>query len=132
MSQFVRYLAASAMCLLSTQAFAEQPRVVRALPGYVCKELNITEEQAMDPTFHTPYFSQPSGSSSVAGYAGLEVAVKKPIHSVNGFDEAVFPNGGIVWIEAALLRDYHSIGDPTAKCVPVLMSNGRQGFDFPH
>ncbi|WP_158931450.1 hypothetical protein [Acidisphaera sp. S103] len=94
--------------------------------------LNITVAQAMDPTFHLPYYSQPSATSPVAGYASAQVAVKAPVHDVNGFDEAMFPNGGTVWIQASLLKDYHSLGDPTAKCVPVLMSNGRQGFDYPH
>src|SRR5271168_5221554 len=127
MSKVVRYFTASVMCLISAQAFAERPHVVRVLPGYACKVLNITEAQAMDPTFHTPYFSQPSASSPVAGYAALEVAVKTPVHNVYGFDEAMFPNGGTVWIHANLLKDYRSVTDPTAKCVPVLMSNGRQG-----
>lgn len=126
------YFAVSAICLSSRSAFAERPHVVRVLPGYSCKALNITEAQAMDPTFHTPYFSQPSESSPVAGYAGLQVAIRSPVHDVNGFDEAVFPNGGTVWIRASLLRSYHSLTDPSAKCVPVLMSDGRQGFDFPH
>lgn len=125
-------IAASAMCLSSAYAFADRPHVVRTIPGYTCKALNITEQQAMDPTFHTPYFSQPSTSSPVAGFASLQVAVKTPVHDVNGFDEAMFPNGGTVWIQANLLKEYHSVSNPTAKCVPVLMSNGRQGFDFPH
>ena len=122
----------SAILLTSTQAYAQRPQVVRPLPGYSCKMLNITVTQAMDPTFHVPYYSQPSASSPVAGYAGAQVAVKTPIHNVDGFNEAIFPNGGHVWIEANILKDYHSLGDPTAKCVPVLMSNGRQGFDYPH
>ena len=132
MPNFLRHFAAASICLWSAQALAERPHVVRLLPGYSCKVLNITEAQSMDPAFHTPYYSQPSASAPVAGYAGLQVAVKDPIHNVNGFDEAMFPNGGSVWIQANLLKDYHSLGDPTAKCVPALMSNGRQGFAFPH
>jgi hypothetical protein len=132
MSKVVRYFTASVMCIISAGAFAERPHVVRVLPGYTCKVLNITEAQAMDPTFHTPYYSQPSASSPISGYAALEVAVRTPVHNVNGFDEAMFPNGGTVWIQANLLKDYRSVSDPTAKCLPVLMSNGRQGFDFPH
>jgi hypothetical protein len=132
MPKKLSHVAAAAICLIAAQAHAERPHVVRVIPGYTCKVLNITEAQAMDPTFHTPYFSQPSAGSPVVGFAGLEVAVKSPLHTVNGFDEAMFPNGGTVWIQATLLKDYHSVSDPTAKCVPVLMSNGRQGFDFPH
>ena len=132
MLKLLRHIAVSTICLWSAQALAERPHVVRVLPDYACKVLNITESQARDPTFHTPYYSQPSATAPIAGYASLEVAVKAPVHDVNGFDEAMFPNGGTVWIQASLLKDYHSLGDPTAKCVPVLMSNGRQGFDFPH
>jgi hypothetical protein len=132
MSFIRRAIALSAVVLLSTQAHAQRPHVARPLPGYTCKMLNITVEQAMDPTFHMPYYSQPSASSPVAGYASAQVAVKTPLNNVNGFDEAIFPNGGKVWIEASVLKDYHSLGDPTAKCVPVVMSNGRQGFDYPH
>jgi hypothetical protein len=127
-----RAVVLSTVVLISTQAHAQRPHVVRDLPGYTCKMLNITVAQAMDPTFHLPYYSQPSATSPVAGYASAQVAVKAPVHDVNGFDEAMFPNGGTVWIQASLLKDYHSLGDPTAKCVPVLMSNGRQGFDYPH
>jgi hypothetical protein len=125
-------VAALGISFWSAQAIAERPHVVRVLSGYTCKVLNITEAQSMDPTFHTPFYSQPSASAPVAGYASLEVAVKTPVHDVNGFEQAMFPNGGTVWIQANLLKDYHSLGDPTARCVPVLMSNGRQGFDFPH
>jgi hypothetical protein len=132
MSLNSRAVLVSAIVLLSTQAQAQRPHVARELPGYMCKMLNITVDQAMDPTFHVPYYSQPTNSSPIAGYASAQVAVKTPIHNVNGFDEAIFPNGGIVWIQASILKDYHSLGDPTAKCVPVLMSNGRQGFDYPH
>jgi hypothetical protein len=127
-----RAVVLSTVVLISTQAHAQRPHVVRDLPGYTCKMLNITVAQAMDPTFHLPYYSQPSATSPVAGYASAQVAVKTPIHNVNGFDEAMFPNGGTVWIQASLLKDYHSLADPTARCVPVLMSNGRQGFDYPH
>ena len=132
-----RAVVVSMIFLFSTQAHAQRPHVVRDLPGYTCKMLNITvagraAAQAMDPTFHLLYYSQPSATSSIAGYASAQVAVKIPIHTVNGFDEAIFPNGGEVWIEASVLKDYHSLGDPTAKCVPVLMSNGQQGFNYPH
>jgi hypothetical protein len=31
-----------------------------------------------------------------------------------------------------MLRPYHSLGDPTAKCVPAMLSNGKPGFDYTH
>jgi hypothetical protein len=56
MSLSDRVAIGSAIFLLSTQAYAQRPHVVRELPGYTCKMLNITQAQAMDPTFHTPYY----------------------------------------------------------------------------
>ena len=113
-------------------AFAERPHVLGPVPGYQCMMLNITEAQAMDPTFHPPVYAAPSGTASVFGYAGLEVAVRNPPHMVNGFNEVLYPTGEIGWMRSNLLRAYHSLGDPSAKCVPVMLSNGQRGFDFPH
>ena len=43
----------------------------------------------------------------------------------------LFPNGKTVWIPAASLRPYHSLGDPAAKCAPALdVPTCLQGFDY--
>jgi hypothetical protein len=94
--------------------------------------LNITDAQAQDFKFHVPFYSAPDLSSQTVGFAGSQVAVREPTHEVNGFLEALFPTGAKVWVAANYLRPYHSTLDPTAKCIPVIMANGRQGFSYPH
>jgi hypothetical protein len=112
-------------------AWAAGPKIVGPLPGYKCMMLNLTGEQFMDPGTHIPFRSQPSDTAEIAGYASAQVAVKEPVHQVNGYVQARFPTGGNVWIKSSSLAPYHSLGDPTARCVPVMMSNGRSGFDYP-
>jgi hypothetical protein len=81
---------------------------------------------------HVPFHSAPDASSQTVGFAGSQVAVRYPTHEVNGFLEALFPTGSTAWIAADLVRPYHSNLDPTAKCIPVIMANGKQGFSYPH
>jgi len=100
----------------------------KPLPGYQCMMLNITEQQSMDPTFHVLVRAQPSASAHVVGTAGSVVIVRVPPKPVNGFLEMLFPDGREVWIAADAVRPYHSLGDPNAKCVPEILSNGRIGF----
>ena len=111
---------AAGLCSTATEA--------KPLPGYQCMMLNITEQQSMDPTFHVPVRAQPSASARVVGTAGSVVIVRVPAKPVNGFLEMLFPDGRQVWIAAEAVRPYHSLGDPNAKCVPEILSNGRIGF----
>lgn len=121
-----------AASLFSTAAFAERPHVVGPLPGYTCMALSLTEQQAMDPNVRIPVFDRPASDGRQVGIAAGIVAVKDPPDIVNGFTEALFPTGATVWIKSGMLRPYHSLGDPTARCVPSKLSDGRLGFDFPH
>ena len=111
---------AAGLCSTTTEA--------KPLPGYQCMMLNITEQQSMDPTFHVPVRAQPSASAQVVGTAGSVVIVRAPAKPVNGFLEMLFPDGRPVWIASDAVRPYHSLGDPNAKCVPEILSNGRIGF----
>ncbi len=111
---------------------AEDIHVVRTLPGYACMMLNLTPQQAIDPKVEIPLRAAPSPNAQVVGYAMPVVAVRIPLKPVNGFYSALFPNGSAVWISASMVRPYHSLGDPGAKCVPAVMSNGLQGFDYLH
>lgn len=120
------------LAVFASSASADALHVVSHLSGYKCMMLNITAQQAMDPTFHVPVYAQPSQQSKVVGYAALQVAVRDPENVVSGFVQALFPMGSTVWIPRNELTTYHSLGDPTAKCVPAKMSNGRYGFDYPH
>ena len=108
------------------------PQVVRVLPGYACMMLNLTERQYMDPATHVPVRSEPQVNAPQVGLASGTIAVPTPVREQNGFMEALFPTGQTVWIESKMLRPYHSLSDPTAKCIPALMSNGRIGFTYSH
>ena len=129
---FLRKAILFAAMVSASPTLADRPQVVSHLAGYKCMMLNVTAEQAMDPTFHVPVYAQPSAQSQPVGYAALQIAVRDPERVVNGFEQALFPTGATVWIAAKDLTAYHSLGDPTARCVPARLSNGRYGFDYPH
>jgi hypothetical protein len=132
MRPFAALSGAGLLALTAEPSIAAGPTIVGPLPGYKCMALNLTAEQSMDPSTHVVFRSAPSDSAPVAGYAMMQVAVRDPARLVNGYLEARFPSGGEVWIKANQVVPYHSLGDPTARCVPVMLSNGRSGFDFPH
>jgi hypothetical protein len=113
-----------AACLLA----AASPASARALPGFKCMMLNITEQQAMDPNFHVTVRSAPSATASPAGWAGAVVITYAPLREQNGFTEMVLPNGHSVWVESDMVKPYHAKADPTARCVPEVLPNGRIGF----
>jgi len=117
---------------LGVGAQAQPPRVVGPLPGYGCMVLNLTEHQAMDSSTHVLVRREPSKASPVVGYAPGIVIVPVPLEVEGGYTKAVAPNGGVGWIKSGSLRPYHSLGDPTAKCRAVRLSNGRAGFDTYH
>ena len=130
MRHYMFAIAVAACFSFSGAAMAEGLHVVRALPGYTCMMLNVTQQQSMDFSFHVPVRATPSSVAPVVGNALGVVAVRDPLQQVNGFVEALFPTGQTVWIAAIMLRPYHSLGDPTAKCVPAMLSNGKPGFDY--
>ncbi len=118
--------------LFSGLALAQGTSGAKPLNGYTCMSLNITDAQAHDFHYHVPFYAKPSSTSDVVGYASSQVAVRVPAHTVDGFTEALFPTGAAVWIQSTLLRPYHSTLDPTARCVPTILANGRVGFSYPH
>ncbi len=114
---------------LTSAAQAESVRAVSPLPGYKCMVLNLSEQQAKDFNVHVPVRAQPAANAPEVGWAAATVAVRDPLHVVNGFTEALFPTGATVWIASNMLRPYR---DAQAECVPSLMSNGKPGFAYPH
>ena len=100
----------------------------KPLPGYRCMMLNLSEQQSMDPSKRVPVRGAPSMSAPTVGWAGAVVGVREPVTSVNGFVQMLFPDGRQVWIASDMLRPYHSLGDPNAKCIPEILPNGRIGF----
>jgi hypothetical protein len=125
-------VALGAGLLLAAGAGAQPPKIVGPLLGYGCMVLNLTEQQSMDSSVHVPVRREPSDGSAVAGYAPGIVIVPTPPQTESGYTKAVAPDGGIGWIRSNMLRPYHSLGDPTAKCRAVRLSNGRAGFDTYH
>jgi hypothetical protein len=90
--------------------------------------LNLSEQQSMDPSMRVLVRAAPSMSAPAVGWAGAVVVVREPVTPVNGFVQMLFPDGRQVWIASDVLRPYHSLGDPNAKCVPEILPNGRIGF----
>ena len=129
----LRSLLVAFLCIGSlTHTEAASVHVAKRLGGYACMMLNQTPEQATDPTAVVHVYAAPSQTARIVGVAMPVVAIRVPVQLVNGFLSAMFPNGAKVWIPAVALRPYHSLGDPSAKCAPALMSNGLQGFDYYH
>jgi hypothetical protein len=116
----------------SAGASAEGLRAVKPLSGWTCMKLNLSEKQSLDPSVRVPVRTAPEASAPEAGWAAMTVAVRSPTREVNGYQEMLFPNGKHVWIATKDVTAWSSVADPTARCVPSLMSNGNPGFAYPH
>jgi hypothetical protein len=122
-----------ALCVaVTTGASAQGLRAVRPLDGWACMKLNLTEQQSLDPSVHVIVRAAPSATAAQAGWAAMTVAVRSPIQEVNGYQEMLFPNGKHTWIATKDIVPWSSLSDPTARCVPSMMSNGKPGFAYPH
>ena len=108
-------------------AHAHAQAVGKRLPGYECMMLNITEQQAMDPNFHVGVRAQPSASSPTIGWQPGIVIVKEPAIPTNGFLQILRANGQEAWIEASIVKPYHPLSDPAAKCAPEILPSGLIG-----
>jgi hypothetical protein len=113
-------------------AAAQGLHAVKPLTGWACMKLNLSEKQSLDPSVHVPVRDTPDANAPAAGWAAMTVAVRSPTHDVNGFQEMLFPNGKHVWIASKDLTQWSSLADPTARCVPSMLSNGKPGFAYPH
>lgn len=123
-------IVAPALLGIVAPAYAQRLHVVRAIPGYRCMSLNLTESQLLNNSAPVPVRSAPSSSAPQVGVAGATVAVASPLHPVNGYLQMMFPNGAKVWIAADRLRPWRSPSNPQARCTPALLSNGKPGFDY--
>ena len=106
---------------------ADAQAPVKGIPGYECMMLNITEQQSMDPAFKMVIRSAPSPSAPEAGWAAAIVIVREPAVPRNGFLQMLKPNGETAWISADMVKPYRPVADPTAKCRPEVLPNGRIG-----
>jgi hypothetical protein len=100
------------------------PRVIQ---GYHCMMLNLSEQQTMDPNTRVPVLTQPADNAPHLGTAGSVVVIKDGPPS-NGFYPMLMPNGKQGWIAASTVATYHAKADPSARCIPEVLSNGRVGF----
>ncbi len=113
---------------LSQQAMAAGLTAVAPLPDYRCEILDITTAQAHDPAFDIPILTRPDAKASrLTGAAGL-VIVHVPEIRVNGYLQVLAFSGEPGWIAASAVRPYAIPGQPGARCVPSLLSNGKVGF----
>ena len=107
-------------------------QVARAgdLRGYECMELNLTQQQMMDPSVRVPIRSGPSASSPVTGNTIATVIVSEPVVEENGFLKVLELNGHPGWIKGDYLKPWVNPGGNGQKCYPALLANGRIGFDY--
>lgn len=117
-----------ATAVAAPMARAQGLQAVRPLPGYACMVLNLTQQQMLDDSLHVPVYAEPNPSSARVGDASAVVIATAPLHVVRGFGEVLFPDGRQGWVETRMLRPYSSASDPSARCTPSLMSNGRPGL----
>lgn len=114
--------------LLPLPALAQPVTAVRPLDGYACALLNATEAQLRDPQWPgVPILTAPNAAAPRGATASAIVILRSPAHVVDGFAEVLQRTGQPGWIEAAKLAPYGSKSHPGAKCVPVVLSNGRIG-----
>jgi len=121
-----------ACSFVASGAAAQGLHAVKPLTGWACMKLNLSEKQSLDPSVQVPVRAAPDAKAPRAGWAAITVAVRSPAHEVNGFQEMLSPNGTHVWIASKDITTWSSLADPTARCVPSMMSNGKPGFAYPH
>ena len=111
---------------------AERPHIVGPVIGYQCMALNLTVETDARPEFAC---SGLRGTVCLGPGCRICVAANGSSQSASRgqrFCGALSPTGNVIWIKGNVVQPYHSLADPTARCVPVKFSNGRYGFDYPH
>jgi hypothetical protein len=113
---------------LPAVGLAQARHAIGPAPGLACMSLNVTQAQAMDPTFVVPFRAAPSQSSAVVGRATAVVFVRNPEVARNGFLEAVQFNGHLGWIAASAVRPWVNPGGNGQRCVPSRMSDGSLGI----
>ena len=121
-----------ACSFIAIGASAQGLHAVKPLGGWTCMKLNLSQKQSLDPSVHVVVRAGPRADAPEVGWAAMTVAVRSPVHKVNGFEELLFPNGKLVWIASQSLSPWSSVADPAARCVPSMMSNGKPGFAYPH
>jgi hypothetical protein len=118
------------MCLAGVVLLAGAVSAVaqtRQLPGYHCMMLNLTERAAADPNISVQILGAPSAQATPIGTASAVVIVQNA-GPVNGYLHMLMPNGNQGWIAQHAVKPYRAEANPSARCVPEILSNGRIGF----
>ena len=132
MSKSLGLLLALALVSGAFQAQAEQVQTVKTLPGYQCMVLakQWDGEGPMPPPVYA--YAGPQSNAAQIGVAGGSIIVPDPVHSTGGRTQMIFADGRTVWISTDAIAPWHAVSNPNARCSPVLLSNGRYGFQTTH
>lgn len=132
LSNFKAALAAAILVFSAGSAFSDDVHAVRSLPGYQCMVLAKLwdGEGPQPPAVHV--FAGPSASSPRVGVAGGSIIVSSPLQVIDGRTNMLFADGRSVWINASDIAPFRVASNPHATCTPVLLSNGRYGFQTKH
>ncbi|NHN90210.1 MULTISPECIES: hypothetical protein [Acetobacter] len=126
---FLPILACGLIASMSAHAAGLHP--VKPLPGYTCMMLNLSESQMMDFQHPLMFKAGPSDDAANVAPASGQVAIKTGAEPTDGYLPTINFAFKPVWIEAKYVAPYHAKADPAATCVPVIMSDGKLGFDHP-
>ena len=125
-------LALSWLSAATNHAFADEVHTTGILPGYQCMSLaNLWSGVGPMPP-PVQVYNGPNQSASPAGIAGGSVIVPDPVRPVDGRTSMIFADGRKVWIDVNDIKPWHAVSNPHATCTPVLLSNGRYGFETRH
>lgn len=113
----------------ATASHAQGLRAVRPLSGYTCMSLNLSPDRIRDPSTVVPVRQSPVLNAPIVAGAASTMIVPAPPRVTNGFIQVLRLNGQLGWMQTNALRPWKSRIDPSAECVPSLMSDGKPGFN---
>jgi len=115
-----------------SHARAEQVRTVKKLPGYQCMVLAKQWNGEGPMPLPVYVYAGPQANAAQIGVAGGSVIVPDPVRPTDGRTQMIFADGRTVWIAIDAIAPWHAVSNPSARCSPVLLSNGRYGFQTNH
>ena len=125
-------LALPLLCVTANYAVADDVHTTGTLPGYQCMSLaNLWDGVGPMPP-PVQVYTGPNQDAAPAGVAGGSIIVPDPVRAVGGRTPMIFADGRKVWIDVKDIKPWHAASNPHATCLPVLLSNGRYGFQTKH
>lgn len=115
---------------ISGLAHAEDYHAARPLPGYMCMQFALLPNQVGNPNVNVPVRDAPSMSSHVSSLAPSIIIAPASQQPTDGFFQILLPDRQRGWVPATAVRPWKSPTNPSRRCIPSVMSNGRVGFDF--